>query len=121
MSFQIKKHGVATTLFYLRCRESLAFSTTRSDSILLRFPAIPQLSAPRAIASSRAEAMRINSSPSLIFSRSDSISAGANMPPEDLAAQFVYQQFGVATSANEEQVCDLELLSFIDFAVYRLT
>ena len=83
MSFQIKKRGVVTTLFYLRCRESLAISTTRSDSIFASISCNSAVVAPRAIASSRAEAMRINSSPSLIFSRNDSISAAVNISPED--------------------------------------
>ena len=89
MSFQIKKGGVVATLFYLRCRELLAFSAALSDSIFASIFCNSAVVAPRAIASSRAEATRINSSPSRIFSRSDSISAGVNISPEDIALNLM--------------------------------
>ena len=39
--------------------------------------------------------MRINSSPSLIFSRSDSISAGVNISPDDIAFNLMGSRWGV--------------------------
>src|SRR5262249_7690197 len=70
-------------------RESLAFSAACSDSIFASISCNSETVAPRAIAALRVEATPINSSDSFRLLRSDSISAGVNILPEDIVRGLI--------------------------------